>query len=110
MAKLREVVDGCKVCGKRILTDGSILIHRTCDDCKAEQRREHNRRTAERRKAERHAAKSAMKVPRCDQCGVPIEQPMRLRFDPRFDRRYNRPQWARKFCSNRCRQAAFRER
>ena len=37
---MREVMDGCKVCGKRMLTNRSPLIRRTCDACKAEQRRE----------------------------------------------------------------------
>lgn len=105
MSRYREVLDGCKLCGKRMLTRGSILIHRTCDTCKAEQRRERARKTAERRKAERHAAKAALPVPRCEQCHEPIEQPMRLHSRDRYDTR-----WARRFCSNACRQAAHRDR
>jgi DNA-binding CsgD family transcriptional regulator len=74
---------------------------------KVEQRREHNRRTADRRRVARHAAKHAMGVPRCDQCHEPIEAPLRLRSR---ESRYDRPQWARRYCSDRCRQAAFRDR
>ena len=92
---MQEVMGGCKVCGKRMLTDRSILIHRTCDACKVKQRRENNRKTTERRKAERRAIKAAMGVPRCEQCGDPIEGIVWL---------------SRKFCGNTCRQAAFRER
>ena len=33
--RMREVKDGCKLCGKRMLTDRSPLIRRTCDACKA---------------------------------------------------------------------------
>ena len=54
---MREVMDGCKVIGKPMMTNSSPLIHRTCAACKAEQRRESNRRLAARRKAERQAAK-----------------------------------------------------
>ena len=65
---------------------------------------ERNRGTDARRKAERHAAKAAMEAPRCEQCGKTIEGAIRL-----ISHRY-RPQWARKFCGNTCRQAAFRAR
>ena len=92
---MQEVMGGCKVCGKRMLTDRSVLIHRTCDACKRKQRREANRKTTERRKAERWASKAALGVRRCEQCGDPIEDVVRL---------------SRKFCGNTCRQAAFRER
>ena len=92
---MHEVMYGCKVCGKRVLTNRSPLIRRTCDACKAEQQRESNRKLAERRKATRRAAKMAMGVPRCEQCGDRIEGGIRL---------------PRKFCSNACRQAAFRDR
>ena len=64
---------GCKVCGKRMLTPELPLIRRTCEDCKAEQAREHNRKVAARRKAERHAAKQKLGKPRCEQCGKPIK-------------------------------------
>jgi hypothetical protein len=57
-SKMHEVIGGCKICGKQMLTDRSPLMHRTCDACKAEQRREHNRRIDARRKAKRHAAKA----------------------------------------------------
>jgi hypothetical protein len=66
---MHEVIGGCKVCGKQMLTDRSPVRHRTCDACKAEHRRENHRRTDARRKAERHAAKAAMETPRCEQCG-----------------------------------------
>jgi transposase-like protein len=98
---MRAVMDGCKVCGKRMLTDGSPLIHRTCNACKAEQRRKSHRKTAARRKAKRHAAKAKLPVPRCEQCDKAIKDANRL-----ADLR----RWARKFCSNACRQAAFRGR
>jgi hypothetical protein len=62
---MREVLNGCKVCGKRMLTAGSPLIHRTCDACKAKQRRTDNSRLAAKRKAKRHAAKAELNVPRC---------------------------------------------
>lgn len=107
MAKLHQVLGGCKVCGKRMLTRGSTLIHRTCDACKAEQRRERSRRASARRKAERHAAKRALPVRRCNQCGEPMKQPLRLRSR---ENPWDRPRWERKFCSGRCRQAAFRDR
>ena len=55
---MRQVMGGCKVCGKRMLTDGSPLIHRTCDACKTEQRREHARKTVARRSAERRTIKA----------------------------------------------------
>jgi hypothetical protein len=70
---MREVMGGCKVCGRRMLTDGSPLIRRTCDACKVIQQREHNRRRSARRTAKRHAAKAAMAPPRCEQCGKVIE-------------------------------------
>jgi hypothetical protein len=103
MGEKREVMGGCKVCGKRMLTNRSPLIHRTCDRCKTEQRRENSRKLAERRKAERHAAKQGMGIPRCEHCSKPIEGAMRLNMGP------YRSQWARKYCGNACRQAAFRE-
>ena len=102
---MRKVLNGCKVCGKRMLTAGSPLIHRTCDACKAKQRRTDNSRLAAKRKAKRHAAKVELNVPRCQQCGEMIEDAARL--EPRS---WRPPQWARKFCGNRCRQAAFRAR
>ena len=97
---MEEVLYGCKVCGKPMLTHFSLRIHRTCDACKAEQRRERNRKLDARRKAERHAAKAAMGLPgcQCHQCGKPIEGANRL---------WN-GQWARRYCGNTCRQTAFR--
>ena len=77
------------------------LRHRTCDACKAEHRRENHRRTDARRKAERHAAKAAMKTPRCEQCGEAITGAVRLAYHGK---------WACRFCGNTCRQAAFRDR
>jgi hypothetical protein len=100
---VRVVTDGCKVCGKRILTSGSPLIRRTCDACKADQRRARSRKQEALRKAARHAAKRAMGAPRCEHCGKSIKGAVRLSRD-----RYGPPQWVRKFCSNACRQAAFR--
>ena len=102
--RLREVMGGCKVCGKRMLTPDSPLIRRTCEGCKAEQAREHNRKVAARRKAERHAAKQKLGKPRCEQCGKPIKGAVRLDFTRRG------PRWTRKFCGDACRQAAFRAR
>ena len=88
---MREVFDGCKLCGKRMLTNRSTLIHRTCAACKVQQRRAAHRKTAARRKAVRHAAKAAMPVPRCQQCGKAIGGAARL-----ADLR----RWGRKFCGN----------
>ena len=92
---MREVLGGCKICGKPMLTNGGPAVRRTCETCKAEQRRKHDLRIAARRKAKRHAVKAAMGVPRCEWCGEAIEEPVRL------DRR---------FCGNTCRQATFRAR
>ena len=100
---MREVMGGCKVCGKRMLTNGSPLIPRTCDACKTEQRRAHSRKTTARRSAERRAVKAKMKVPRCEQCGKAIKDAVRLTA-------CSRSRWMRRFCSNACRKAAFRER
>jgi hypothetical protein len=98
---MHEVMGGCKICGGRMLTNGSPQVHRTCDACKVEQRREYNRKNDERRKAKRHAAKATMAPPRCEQCGKVIEGATRL-IAPK--------QWARKFCGDTCRHAAFRAR
>ena len=57
---MQEVYGGCKVCGKQKLTDRSPLERRTCDACKAVQKRERNRRVDARRKAERDAVKAKM--------------------------------------------------
>jgi hypothetical protein len=97
---MREVIDGCKICGRRMLTDGSPLIRRTCDACKAQQSREITRKVTARRSAERRAARERLPPPRCEQCGKVIEGAVRL----------VRGQWSRKFCGNTCRQAAFRDR
>jgi len=75
---MEEVFGGCKVCGKRMLTDWYPLVKRTC-----------------------HAAKADMSRPRCQQCDKRIKGAVRLDGDG---------EWARKFCGNRCRQAAFRAR
>jgi hypothetical protein len=93
--KMREVIGGCRICSKPMPTNDSPSMRRTCDACKAEQRRKHDLRIAARRKAKRHAVKAAMGVPRCEQCGEVLAEPVRL------DRR---------FCGNTCRQAAFRAR
>ena len=93
--EMREVIGGCRICRKPMLTNGSPSMRRTCDACKAEQRRMLNRKITVRRKAERHAARLALGVPRCEQCGEVLAEPVRL--DPRF-------------CGNTCRQAAFRAR
>ena len=42
-----------------------------------------------------------MGLPRCQQCGKAIKGANRLTSNG---------QWARKFCGNTCRQAAFRDR
>ena len=100
---MQEVYGGCKVCGKQKLTDRSPRMHRTCDACKAIQKRERNRRTDARLKAARRAVKAKMAPPRCEQCGKPIEGANLLATRAG-------PQWARKFCGNTCRKAAFRAR
>ena len=96
--KLREVKDGCKLCGKRMLTPDSPLIRRTCDACKAERRREQNRKLDVRRKAERDAAKAKRGTPRCKQCGKLMKGAVRLASTG----------WVRRFCGDACRQAAHR--
>jgi hypothetical protein len=101
---MREVLFGCEYCGKRMLTDGNPLTYRSCDACKAKHRREGSRRQAADRKARRHAFKAAMGVPRCELCGKTIEGVVRLTLVK------SQWQWARKFCGNTCRQAAFRAR
>ena len=58
---MRKVIEGCKVCGKQMLTD-ETLLKRTCDACKAKQVRESSRRLAARRKARRHAFKAGMEA------------------------------------------------
>ena len=100
---MQDVYVGCKICGRQMLTNGSPLVRRTCDACKAIQKRERNRRTDARRKAERDAVKAKMAPPRCEQCGKPIEGANLLATRAG-------PQWARKFCGNTCRKAAFRAR
>jgi hypothetical protein len=98
---MQKVLVGCKLCGKRMLTHLSPLFKRTCDACKAERHREENRKLAARRKAQRHAAKAALKPPRCQRCGKLIRDANRLESNG---------QWARKFCGNTCRQSAFQAR
>ena len=95
---MQKVLGGCKLCGKPMQTNRSPLINRTCDACKDEQLRESNRRLAARRKAKRHAAKAALKPPRCQSCGKSIEGASLLTGNG---------QWARKFCGSTCRNAAF---
>ena len=101
MVKLEEVSGGCKVCGKRMMTDRYPLVKRTCDACKLAQRQAYNRNKAELRKAERHAAKVGEPAPRCQHCGKVIKGAVRFEYPGH---------WARRFCGNKCRQAAFRER
>ena len=103
MSEMHEVMGGCKICGRRMLTNGSPLVRRTCDACKAIKKRERNRGTDARRKAARRAVKAKMAPPRCEQCGKPIEGANLLATRAG-------PQWARKFCGNTCRKAAFRAR
>jgi hypothetical protein len=91
----KEVLGGCKLCGKRMLTRRTILEPRTCEACKAKQRRTHNARLAARRKTQRHEGREVMTCAHCKKV-----------VDASHD--YARPE--RKYCSNRCRQAAFRER
>src|ERR1700754_653356 len=98
---MQKVLVGCKLCGKRMLTHLSPLFKRTCETCKAEQHREASRKLAARRKAQRHAAKAALKPPRCQHCGKLIRDANRLERNGT---------WARKFCGNTCRQAGFPDR
>jgi len=58
MSEMHEVYVGCKICGRRVLTNDSPLVRRTCDACKAIKKRERNRRTDARRKAARCAVKA----------------------------------------------------
>ena len=62
---------------------------------------EHHRRLAAKRKRERHAAKSRIPQPRCRQCDEVITDARQL-ASPNT--------WVRRFCSNACRQAAYRAR
>jgi len=101
IAAMQKVLGGCKLCGKGVLTHLGPLFKRTCDTCKAERHREENRKLAARRKAQRHAAKAALKPPRCQRCGKLIRDANRLESNG---------QWARKFCGNTCRQSAFQAR
>jgi hypothetical protein len=50
-----------------------------------------------------HRAHPRLYPPRCEQCGKPIEGANLLATRAG-------PQWARKFCGNTCRKAAFRAR
>jgi hypothetical protein len=77
-AAMQKVLVSCKLCGKRMLSHLSPLFKRTCDACKAERHREENRKLAARRKAQRHAAKAALKPPRCQRCGKFIRDANRL--------------------------------
>ena len=61
MREMREVIGGCKVYGKQMLTDRSPLRHRTCDACKAERRRENHRRTDARRACVRAVARTEVR-------------------------------------------------
>ena len=45
MSEMHEVMGGCKICGRQMLTNGSPLVRRTCEWVKAIQKRERNRRT-----------------------------------------------------------------
>jgi hypothetical protein len=54
-----------------------------------------------RRKAERHAVKAALPRPVCRQCGEVIVLARRLASSG---------QWTRLYCSNACKQAAWRDR
>ena len=60
MREMYEVLGSCKICDRRMMVNGGPLVHRTCDACKAEQRRKYNRKNDARRKAKRHAAKAKM--------------------------------------------------
>ena len=62
---------------------------------------EHRRRLAARRKAERHAAKAMVPRPRCRQCDAVIGESRQLASSG---------QWTRRYCSNACRQEAWRDR
>ena len=63
---MHNVTGGCKICGKRMLTVRSR--RRTCDACNAKQQRVRSRKLAAQRLTKRHAAKQAMKAPRCETC------------------------------------------
>jgi hypothetical protein len=62
---------------------------------------EHHRRLSAKRKAERHAVKATVPRPRCRQCDAVIEYPRQLASSKT---------WTRQFCSNACRQEAWRDR
>ncbi len=62
---------------------------------------EHRRRLAAKRKAQRHAAKREVPRPGCRQCDAVIADARRLAPSDA---------WTRLYCSNACKQAAWRER
>jgi len=55
---MHEVLGGCKICGRRMLTNGNPLVHRTCDACKAEQRRKPQERCVPQGQASRRQSKN----------------------------------------------------
>jgi hypothetical protein len=61
---------------------------------------EHHRRCAAKRKAERVAARAELALPICQQCGEVIM--VAVRTSPGG--------WVRRYCSDACRQAAWRTR
>jgi hypothetical protein len=87
---LQRVMDGCKRCGAEMWTEDSPLIRRTCEDCKRSLRQAQNSKLAAHRKAARHAALIARK---CANAGC-----------------RNKVKGRRQYCSNACRQEAWRGR
>ena len=61
----------------------------------------HHRKLAAKRKTQRHAVKAMVPPPRCRQCDAIITDARRLVSGGR---------WTRLYCSNACRQAAWRDR
>jgi hypothetical protein len=100
---VEEVIGGCMFCGAIVLTDRYPLRPKACDACKAAHRAANNRKGAERRKAARHALKRAQDPPQCLHCGKLIKGAVR------FAAGSDDALWARKYCGNACRQAAFRK-
>ena len=99
---MHEVYGGCKICGKPMLTDRSPLVRRTCDACKAIQKRERDRRVdAPQGRTRRRQSENAPTAMRA------VRQAHRGSQSPRHE---CRAAMGEKFCGNSCRKAAFRAR
>jgi len=101
-----EVLGGCKRCGAVIMTTGSTLIRRICDECRRKNRVRANQNLAARRKQVRQRDKqvAAQAVLLCASCERPITEAERIK------RTWDGPKLVRRYCSDACRQRAYRDR